>query len=227
MLVDPGAATAEAVRRGANLIVGNGATLAEQMQNAAHHYWENEKTGCSIQAAADEYGVNRSTLRALVRGEELAWKLSVDGDMHIKGAEKLNSAQRVQLVKINNDAVLRLAVTRLLTVPRHTADHAERLFAAFKSAKPSTQEAQLAAVAAECDLQFAERKEEMETRGGKAAIRRKVRRGIEAYIKLMKTCFPAGVDPKDVIFDPEVRAIIAKYLGDSSNIELSIKGGLV
>jgi transposase-like protein len=225
-LIDPGVALVDSVRRGANLVVGNGATPAEQMRNAANHYWDHEPMGGTIEAAAREFGVKPGTLRGHVRSEELSRKFSIDGSMYIEGADKLNDAERVQLTKFENETILRRACERLLSIPRHTSDHADRIAAAVKKTKPVTEAAQLEAIEAMVAVILAEREEEAQSRGGKAATQRKVCRGARAYETLLKTYFPAGVDPKDVIFDPAARAALVETLTALNAVTLHIIGGL-
>jgi hypothetical protein len=222
VLVDPGSATVKEVQRAANLLVGKGSTAEEKVQNAAHHYWEHKKTGCSITEAADKQGVKRGTLTDFVHAAEMARDLSADGETPVKDAAKLNAAARCQLWKIRNTKARWHAAQRLAMFPKPTSKNAERVWRAYKAA-PATQEEQLAAVDAECDLMASELAEDASRKG--PAAQHKLRRLLRRDNLSMKGFFPPDVDPKDVVPDPKVRAAILVELDERDFMSLRIREG--
>jgi hypothetical protein len=208
VLVDAGPATVNAVRRSANLLVGKGATADEKLQNAAHYYWENKPTKCSVRMAAGEFGVHPATLADYVRSEEVKRKLSADGDMYVPGADRYNAAVRNQLGKIKNERAFRVAATRLLDVPKFTARHAEQLCQVYRAA-PRSDEAQAAAIDAEIERLIAERADEASAKTGPGSLQIRLNRLLTHADKALKVLIPPGVHPKDAITDPKYRATIA------------------
>jgi hypothetical protein len=223
ILCDPGPNQADTITRQANGLVGKGFTLDEKIQHAIAYF--NSHPGCGYKEAATKNKISVSALTQRLRAAGLSRRFAVDGDLPVPGFVKFNDTVLVHLSKILNDTVLHHTAIQLLTVRGFGYKNAERLQKVVKETKPTTEEAQLAAVNAEIARQRAEKASEAGPQRGPASKQNALIRATRQLLRLLEATFTLGVSAKDV-FDMDHRAEYLELAKQTSTIQRKVEKGL-
>jgi hypothetical protein len=224
LLVNPGPIQAETITRQANGLVGLGHTQEQLIEHAIAYF--KAHPGCSYAVAAKQNHIHPGLLSQRLKADDLAKRFAADGDLPVPGAGAFKHTVRVNLAMIQNDIVLQHAALQLLTVRGFSHKHAERLQKVVKATKPSTQEAQLAAVDVEIGRQKEELASEKGPQRGPMAKQGLVLRTVRQHLRMLDTTFTPDVNPKDVMFDVDRRAEYVELSKRLRSVQLRIERSL-